>query len=162
MKMTARLELLEPQRIPKNVVTYREAGPGTIDPVQNAENQLMFLQDDFLEWLEGDFSNLRDSWNSLRQAPDDQEKFLVFHKAVHIVAGNAAILNCPTGSKLARPLARMLERRPNIECHLGLIDSAIHAINAAIRDPESATGSSMDEIVTGLNTIVARWIEQRH
>lgn len=156
-----RLEIIEPLRQPKELVTYKNSGPGVLDPVKNAENQLQFLQDEFVEWLENDCVELRASWESLRIDPANPEKFLAFHKAVHVIAGNAAILNCPRASSLARPLARMLERGPNIESHIKLVDPAIHAICAAIQSNDSANDALMSEIIECINTIVARWIERR-
>lgn len=156
-----RFEIVEPVRQPKDLVTYRKAGPGVMDPVQNAENQLMFLEDEYLGWLNKDCENLCQSWRALVVDPSNCEKFIDFHKAVHTVSGNAAILKCPNASSVAKPLARMLERRPNIEHHIKLVESAVLAICAATRGGSDQDDPRMNEIIQGLDQIVNRWIERR-
>lgn len=154
-------ELVTPPRQPRDIISYREAGPGTIDLVQNAERHLELLEDDFQEWLNDDKVELLQSWSHLKMRSADPVAFLRFHKSVHTICGNAGILKCDAASRLAAPLARLLERSPNIENHIAMIEPAINAIAAAISNTATDDDPRISEIQEGLETIVARWIAKQ-
>lgn len=158
---SGRFELIEPPRTPKDVVTYREAGPGTIDPVKNAENQLEFMSEDFKVWLRDDQAELIEAWTNLKASPADPVAFKRFHRAVHVILGNAPILGCDAAGRLATPLSRLLERGPNIEDHTTTIGSAIDAISAAINGQTDIDDPRFEEVQSGLAKIVGRWIAAR-
>lgn len=154
-------EFVTPPRQPQDVISYQEAGPGTIDPVENAEKHLQLLEQDFEEWLDDDKAELLQSWSRLKVSPADPVAFLRLHKSVHTICGNAAILKCDAASRLAAPLGRLLERSPNIENHIATIESAINAIAAAISNTATDDDPRIREIQEGLETIVARWIAKQ-
>lgn len=154
-------EVIQPPRLLRDIVTYRDVGPGTMDPIDNAERQLEFLSVDFPAWLNDDKVELLESWSLLKADPTNAITFLRFHKAVHTICGNASLLRCEAAGRLAAPLARLLERTPNISKHADTIESAISAIAAAISDQTAETDPMMEEIITGLDTIVERWIAKQ-
>lgn len=153
-----RFEVITPPRQPKDLITYRKAGPGVVDPVENAETQLSFLNDDFCKWLADDQNELLESWRALKQDPTNSAKFLRFHKSAHTILGNAAILKCNIGSMLAAPLAKLLERAPEIKQQIELIDAAVLTIDSALSGYLQEDDPRLGPISDGLNTIVDRWI----
>lgn len=155
-------QVLKPLRQPRDTVTYRKIGPGVVDPVANADAQLAFLEADYPKWLREDRLELHAAWMDLRGDPQNAACFVRFHKAVHTIAGNAAVLNCAAASRLAAPLGRLLERRPPTEEHLSLIQSAVDAIDSAIIQSIADDDPRMHEVITGLEKIVKRWIARQH
>lgn len=157
-----KFQILKPLRQPRDIIAYRKIGPGVVDPVANANAQLSFLEADYVTWLRQDCGKLHSAWTDLRDAPKDVDLFVRFHKSVHTIAGNAAILNCPSASRLAAPLARLLERRLEVEKHLPLIQSAVDAIDTSIMLAVTEDDPRMTETIEGLETIVMRWITRQH
>lgn len=152
-------EVITPDRQLADNVTYRQSKPGEPGPVEIAEQQLKLMSNEFDQWLKDDFKELRTAWQTLKHSPDAADVFLRFHRAIHNISGNAAMLDCPAASQLAKPIARLIERTPTIDDHQQLIDSAMHAIANAIASP---VHTSLDEVHEGLETIVSRWIDKQY
>lgn len=155
------LEIINGPKPLKDIVTYKTMGPGSIHPVENAERHVELLEDNFQKWLEDDKIELLAAWKALKEKPSDSEAFLRLHRVIHTIYGNAATLNREIAGELALPLSRLFERRPHIENHIALIDSAIGAISASISNKKPATDEKLQEILDGLNQIVGRWISKQ-
>lgn len=142
-------------------VSYRELGPGSTEPIQNAEKMLRFIEPDFANWLRADNLELHSAWVDLKSRPIDPIVFLRFHKAVHVIRGNAAMLNCAIAGQLATPVARLLERTPDIEDHISTIEPAMAAIHMIISGEIKTGDPRLEELRDILETIVNRWITRR-
>lgn len=154
-------ELLESPNPLKDRVTYKTLGPGSIHPVQNAERHIDLLEVEYKRWLEDDKAELLEAWKALKKKPSDPDAYLRLHRITHTIHGNAAMLDHEMAGLLALPLARLLERTPDVENHIPLIDSAVDAIGASIKTNKAASDEKLQEILEGLNKIVDRWINKQ-
>jgi len=155
---SARAEIIAPPRQLIDLVTIDESGNPLRDPIKNAEQQLAYFADEFAKWLDGDRDELMYAWAALHAEPNNVGAFIRFHKIVHTICGNAAMLDCPAASALAAPLARLLERSPDVAAHTKTINSAVSAISLSVSGELNDESAELDEIVTGLNKIISRWI----
>lgn len=154
-------ELIDSPNPLKERVAYKTMGPGSIHPVDNAERHVDLLKVDFQQWLEDDRLELLAAWQALKEQPVDPVAFLRLHRITHTIFGNAAMLDREIAGQLAMPLSRLLERTPDIEDHIALIDSAVDAIAASIVGKSSESDEKLQQILEGLNQIVNRWITRQ-
>jgi chemotaxis protein histidine kinase CheA len=156
-----RFERIVPPRMPNEIAKYRDIKGSGVDPVENAERQLSLLSVDFQQWLDDDRRELVEAWAALSADPSDPAAFKRFHRIVHTICGNAAILECEAAGILAKPLTRLLERAPDIAGHTAMIGPAVDAIAAAVSRQTSMDDPKFEEIRVGLDKIVAKWISRK-
>lgn len=154
----SRLEIITPPRLLKDRVKIRPAKPGVTDPIKNADNSLMLLQNEFPFWLEEEAQNLQAAWQSLEDKPGSAEAFKKFHKAIHSVRGNAEMLGCIAASNLANPLAKLLERKPKIDQHLSFLKLGTSSILVAISENLPADDPRVTATTQSMMEFVDRWL----
>lgn len=156
----SRYEFVTSDRQLADKVTYRESEPGELGPVEKAEQQIELISSDFGQWLNDDFIELQTAWRTLKKDHHASDAFLRFHRAIHTLSGNAAMLDCATASQLAAPIARLIDRTPAIDDHIQLINSSLQAIATAISG-RSDVDESINKVHEGIETIVDRWISKQ-
>lgn len=129
-----RMEVIEPPTKLLDKITYVESREGRQDMIERADRTLALMSVEFGSWLDQEREFFVASWADLRAHPSDGQKFQLFHAAVHRVLGNAAILGSKPASDLARPLAFLVERSPDIGEFVRIIDIAVEAIASVLKE----------------------------
>ena len=152
--INVKFEVIKPPRTPRDKVRYLDVdGPS---PVARAEKQLQQMNVAYPMWLEEDRKVLWDAWQALRAKPHDTAAFLRFNHAIHILSGNAALLDCEAAGLLARPVAIMMENCGDVDDCMPLLEMAIKAICTAITRRVSSDDAVVGEIVRTLERAVRR------
>jgi len=153
---SSRYERITPPRDLRKLVSYREMRRGEVTPVEQADQQLLELGKEFDGWLEEVLGRVQTCFKALSAAQGSAECYQQFHAAIHEMRGNGAILGSAAASDIAAPVARLLERCPEIQDYVSVIGLALATMEIAIHGKLGADDPRVVEVVGGLERILAR------
>lgn len=110
---------------------------------------------EFSDWLRDEIDYLVKCWRKLKQQPDEPEAFSEFSKALHVIKGNAEMLNNEKAGRLAATLSRLIERTCYIKEHIETIELIVQAINICAGRKDC---KKFDEVKNGFEEIIEKKI----
>jgi len=153
------LETIDPDTKLLDKIIYLQLGKGAIHPIDKADRQVDNLSMDFEKWLNDDIHELLSCWNRLKSHDDDPKSFSSFNKSVHIIKGNAGILNNDEAGHFAATLSRLIERTCYLKEHLEAIELLVQAIGLCAKNKHKSV-KNIEEIKQGFEVIINKKIAQ--
>lgn len=151
------LEIIDPPKKLSDIIKYLELGAGAIHPIEKAERQVDHLSMDFEQWLNDDVAKFNESWQALKKKIDNPDLFLRFNKSLHVIKGNAEVLNNKETGELAATLCRLVERTCKIDEHIKAIELLVDSINICAKNKQKDE-TKLDELKQGFDIIIDKKI----
>ncbi len=142
--------IVPPHKLKSAIVHTNEPGDIAMDVVQQAEEALASLKDEFGDWMQAECDQLEAARADLHQSGVNPATLLMLFRASHDIKGNAATFGYPLAGRLAGSLCRMLDNAPDRNrIPIVLVDRYVEAIRAVVReqvrDSEQPTANEIAE-----------------
>ncbi len=147
------LETIDPPKKLTDIISYLELGAGALHPIEKAERHVDYLSMDFEQWLNDDIAKLNNCWDKLKSQIENPKDFLEFNKALHVIKGNAGILNNDETGELASILSRLVERTCKLNEHIETIELLIKSINICSKTKQKDE-EMLQEVKRGFDEII--------